>query len=216
MLTGISEVLRAEGAVGDRPATSWRFLLAVTLGGCLAYGAAMGCFGLRALQVLYSALKVPMLVGVSSLVCVPSFFVLNTVLGLRGDFPAACRAILAAQATFAVTLAAFAPLTLFGYASSNDYPFATTLNGAMFLGATLAAHLTLSRHYRPLIARDPRHRVTLVAWLLLYIFVSIQLAWILRPFVGAPSMRTRFFRADAWGNAYVEVAGVIARVLDVR
>ena len=30
--------------------------------------------------------------------------------------------------------------------------------------------------------------------------------WVLRPFIGAPDIPTRFFREDAWSNAYVAVA----------
>ena len=62
---------------------------------------------------------------------------------------------------------------------------------------------TWARHYRPLVARNPRHRVGRAAWLFLYVFVAIQSAWVLRPFVGAPGLPTRFFREGAWSNAYV-------------
>ncbi len=39
------------------------------------------------------------------------------------------------------------------------------------------------------------------------------MAWVLRPFVGSPGKPITFFRQEAWGNAYVEVAGIAARVL---
>jgi hypothetical protein len=216
-MRSLTDLLRTEGehAVAE-PRANWRFLISVILAGTVIYGAAMGSFGLRPLQALYSALKVPLLVGVATLICLPSFFVLNTILGLRSDFAAACRAILAAQASLAVVLASLAPITIFGYVSSGDYPFATALNGAMFLVATVGGHTTLARHYRVLVARNPRHRAARLAWLLLYVFVSIQMAWVLRPFVGAPSMRTAFFRESMWGNAYVEVASLIARVFGMR
>jgi hypothetical protein len=206
---------RGEHAV-DQPVVQWRFLASVIVAGTFVYGSAMGSFGVRPLQALYSAIKVPLFVGMASLICLPSFFVLNTVLGLRDDFAAACRAILAAQATLAIVLASLAPITIFAYVSDGDYATATGLNGVMFLIATLAGHTTLSRHYRELIARNPRHRVGRAAWLLLYVFVSIQMAWVLRPFIGAPTMRTVFFRPDMWGNAYVEVAGLVSKILRLR
>ncbi len=71
----------------------------------------------------------------------------------------------------------------------------------------------LRRAYRPLIARDVRHRSLMRGWLLIYAFVGIQMAWVLRPFVGSPTSPTRFFRAEAWGNAYVEVARIVGRVV---
>ena len=62
--------------------------------------------------------------------------------------------------------------------------------------------------YRALIASNPRHRIGRAApgpGVLLYVFVAVQLAWVLRPFVGSPNVPTRFFRASAWSNAYVVV-----------
>ena len=62
--------------------------------------------------------------------CLPNFYVVNNVLGLRADFVAACRGIFAAQAAVAVVLAALAPITAFGYVSGASYRFALLLNGA--------------------------------------------------------------------------------------
>ena len=40
---------------------------------------------------------------------------------------------------------------------------------------------------------------------MLYVFVAIQAAWVLRPFVGAPGLPASFFREEAWDNAYVRI-----------
>ena len=209
----VDAMLRGKGRFAPEAAgVPWRMLL-LTIGvaGAL-YGAVMGSFGLRPLQALYSASKVPLLLGISSVVCLPSFFVLHTVLGLREDFSSALRAVVAAQATIAVVLLSIAPVTGSMYLALH-YSEAILLNGAVFLVAALAGQTSLSRHYRVLIARNPRHRVTRAAWLLLYVFVAIQLAWVLRPFVGSPWMPVRYFREEAWGNAYEVVFGMIARFL---
>ena len=195
----IDALLRGEATV------PWRFIaVAVCLAG-FGYGTVMGFHGGRFLQALYSGLKVPLLLSVATCVCLPSFFVLNTVLGLRSDVAVAVRAVLLAQGSVAVCLAGLAPLTAVGYLSSANYPFAMVLNGVMFALASLAGQITLTRHYRPLLARDPRHWLGLFAWLILYVFVAIQAAWVLRPFIGAPGLPTSFFRQEAWGNAYVQV-----------
>ena len=91
------------------------------------------------------------------------------------------------------------------------YSQAVLFNAAMFGLASLAGQLVLRRLYRPLIARNPRHRPLLYVWLAMYAFVGIQLGWVLRPFVGAPGSPVRFFRPGAWGNAYVEVWRLIDR-----
>ena len=179
------------------------------------YGAVMGTFGgvrgERALQLLYSGLKVPLLLLVTFVLSLPSFFVLNTILGVRSDFPAALRALTATQAALTVILASLAPFTAFWYASFTNYQAAILFNAVMFGIASLAAQVLLRRWYRPLVARNPRHRALLRVWLIVYAFVGIQMAWILRPFVGDPNSPTQFFREGAWGNAYVELAQIILR-----
>ncbi len=205
-MSHIDTLLRASGRY--RPGSEgvpWRPLIALIIAAGFAYGAVMGSFGGRPLQAFYSGLKIPILLAVSTAICLPSFFVLNTAMGLRDDFGAAYRGILAAQGTVAIALASLAPLTYIGYLSSADYDFARVVNGAMFALASLAGQITLTRHYRALIARNPRHRFGLLLWLSLYWFVTIQLAWMLRPFIGAPGLPTRFLREETWGNAYVVV-----------
>jgi hypothetical protein len=183
-------------------------LLSLVLFG-LFYGAAMGAFtGLwegQPLQLLYSALKVPILLGVSFLVALPSFFVLNTLLGVRGDFVESLRAVAGAQATLTIILASLAPITLWFYASTTSYDLAVLWNGLMFLIAAAGAQIALRRSYRPLIARNRRHRLLMWTWAILFAFVAIQAAWVLRPFIGKPGAPVQFFRETMWGNAYVEI-----------
>ncbi len=100
---------------------------------------------------------------------------------------------------------ALAPVTVFFYQSSANYNLAIVFNGLMFVVATVAAQTVLGRHYKPLIAVDPRHRIAKSSWVVTYVFVAIQMAWVLRPFVGAPSLPPTFFREEAWNNAYVRV-----------
>lgn len=40
-----------------------------------------------------------------------------------------------------------------------------------------------------------------------------QMGWVLRPFIGNPTLPVTFFRAEQWGNAYVEVLETIRRSL---
>jgi len=82
-------------------------------------------------------------------------------------------------------------------------------NTLMFGSASVTAQWLLRRFYEPLIRRDRRHRTLLRAWLLIYTFVGIQMAWVLRPFIGSPDLTPQFFRQDAWGNAYVKLANII-------
>lgn len=176
----------------------------------MIYGAAMGSFGgilgEKVWQVVFAAVKVPLLLLATSLIALPSFFVLNTLLGLRGDFLRAIRALAATQAGLAIVLASLAPLTLLWYASSGDYQSAIRFNALMFAVASFGGQGLLRGYYRPLIERNPRHRWMLWMWIIIYAFVGIQMGWILRPFVGSPEQQVQFFREGAWGNAYVVVS----------
>ncbi len=191
-------------------------VLYVWIGGML-YGGIMGLFGgiagERWLQVLFSAVKVPLLIIAAFALTLPSFFVINTLLGLRADFPQALRAVIAGQASLAIILAAMTPYTAVWYLTSGHYRHATLFNGLMFAIACFAAQWPLKRRYQPLIARHSRHRIMLRAWLVLYVFVAIQMAWILRPFIGDPERPTAFFREEAWGNAYLVVGEIILNAI---
>jgi len=176
------------------------------------YGAVMGSyggiFGERFVQAIYSATKVPLLLLVTFLITLPSFFVLNTLLGLRADFGRAVQALVATQAGLTIILASLAPLTAFWYFCTADYNLAVLFNGLMFALASISAQWILRRRYRELIARNGRHRTMMRTWLVIYAFVGIQLGWILRPFIGSPEIAPQFLRSEAWGNAYVVVARV--------
>jgi hypothetical protein len=49
-------------------------------------------------------------------------------------------------------------------------------------------------------------------WILLYAFVGSQMAWTLRPFVGAPSMKFELFR-QLGGNFYSNILVSIGELL---
>ena len=113
-------------------------------------------------------------------------------------------------------LASLAPFTAFWYVSGSDYQPAILFNGLMFAVASVSAQWLLRREYRPLIARHPAHRWMLRTWIVIYIFVGIQMGWVLRPFIGNPGAPVQFFREDSWSNAYVVVIEMIWRVMFSR
>jgi hypothetical protein len=182
----------------------------------ILYGSVMGSFGGifgdRLLQLVISGVKVPMLLLCTFVISLPSYFVINTLFGLRADFKYAIRALLATQAGLTIILSSFAPLTAFVYVSISNYRAAILFNLLMFASATLTAQLILRRLYQPLIESNKRHVWLLRVWLVTYIFVGVQMSWILRPFIGSPSMPPQFFREGAWGNAYVTLVHILLSV----
>ncbi len=215
-MQSLDRVLRSGPA--EVTALRLRTLILCTLSFGMLYGAVMGSYsGLQAGRyqlLLYSACKVPFLILGAFALSLPSFYVLNTLLGLSRDFGNALRGLAATQAGLTIVLAALAPLTATFYASVAHYSRAVSFNGLMFLVASISSQVLLKRHYDPLIAKNGRHRWMLRGWLVIYSFVAIQLAWILRPFVGDPLSPPEFFRADVLSeNAYVVVARLAWRFL---
>ena len=218
-LLSADDLLRG-GPWATRSARPVRVLLHLCAFVCVfgvLYGGVMGAFagitGQRLLQVIYSALKVPLLLGVTFLVSLPSFFVLNTLAGVRDDFAQALRSLAATQAALTLILASLAPFTALWYASNSAYQSAILFNALMFAIASVVAQFLLKRLYRPLIRRNRNHRWLMRAWLVLFAFVGIQMGWLLRPFIGNPDAPTSFFRQDMWGNAYEYVARMIWHVV---
>jgi hypothetical protein len=209
-------VLRGDTSWRGRPIVSRPALRSLTVGILvfgMFYGGVMGMYGgvtgPRILQVVYSAVKVPFLLIVTFLLSLPSFFVLNTLLGLRSDFSRVLQSLVATQTGLTVILAALAPFTAFWYISGSGYQLAILFNGGMFAVASAGAQWMLRRDYLPLVRDNPKHRWMLRTWLLIYVFVGIQMGWVLRPFIGDPNQPVQFFRAGSWSNAYEFVLRMI-------
>jgi len=214
-LAHADQFLRGSGAFSSRQAASrpawWLPVMIVSF--APIYGLFMGSFDLsspeRILMMVYSGIKVPLLLFATTALCLPGFFVLNTIMGLRDDFLEAMQAILAGQAGLSIALASLALVTRFWYFSCDSYRAALLFNAGMFTVATFAGQIIMMRYYRQLIRRHRYHRVMLGAWVCLYAFVGIQMAWMLRPFIGNPDMPVSFFRQEPFSNAYVVVARLI-------
>lgn len=192
-----------------------------------AYGAAMGSYnwvaGNQSLvgqipQMMFSAIKVPLLLIVTLLVAIPSFFVINTLMGLRDDFQTSIRSIVSAQSGLTIILASLLPLTIFTYVSLSylevSYETAVLFNASMFGLASVSAQMLLRRYYRSLVVRNPRHRLMVRVWIFVYAFVGIQAAYVLRPFIGSPNEPTTFFRRESFQNAYIQIWTMVSDVFE--
>jgi hypothetical protein len=210
--TRTGSTLREVIARGFERLALWQVFAAIFASG-IVYGGVMGSyagiFDGGALQVLYSALKVPLLLTATFALALPSFFVLNTLAGLRDDFADVLRSIVGAQAVLALILASLTPYTLLWYASTRDYAGAQVFSLAVFALASISGQSVLRHRYRALVTRNPRHAPMRRLWLVLYAFVGVQTAWVLRPFIGRPGQSTEFLRQDSWSNAYELVGEIV-------
>lgn len=216
-LLAADQFLRAGGARGE----VWDRLSPARVVGLICatsavYGGVMasfgGVFGDRAWMVLYGAVKVPMLFGVTMLLAVPSFYVLNVLAGVGEDFRRVWRGLVDYQLAVGLQLASLVPTTVLVNLSTLDYRIAQVWSTLLFAGVAWNARRSLAVFYEPLIARSPVHARLRTVWFVVYAFIGVQMGWDLRPFVGNPGLEVQFFR-DEIGNAYVEIFRIFVEAL---
>jgi hypothetical protein len=211
-----------------------------------AYGAVMGLYALTvrgpqgALQILSSALKVPLLFLCTLLVTFPSLYVFSALARSRLTLQQTLRLLLGATAVNLALLASFAPITAFFTLSTDSYPFMITLNVFFF---AVAGAVALRFLWRALLgvfeseatlpeppaatggepgASPPPRLVparggdaasgVFRVWLLIYGVVGAQMGWLLRPFVGDPALPLALFRQRE-SNFFAGLSDALGRLL---
>ncbi len=209
-----STLTRADGALrallrpDARAMALPKLALLVALCGAIQ-GAMMGSFALfnggsgSAWFIVWSAFKVPLFLGIAAGLCFPAIRLAYYLAGLGDEFQPMLRALAAAQAAFAAILASLAPFVLVFYASGVSYRGALVLNLALFAIAGLAAQGVARGRLHELLKRESRHLKLGLLGFGVWAFVAVQLAWNLRPFIGAPDSATQFLRPDAFSNVYL-------------
>jgi len=114
--------------------------LALVIAGLgILYGLCMGSFALfrgantnGGLQLLASAVKVPVLFLLTLLITFPSLYVFNALVGSRLSLVSVLQLLVAALAVMLAVLASFGPIVAFFSLSTTSYSFMQLLNVAMF------------------------------------------------------------------------------------
>lgn len=160
-------------------------------------------------QALYSALKLPLLLVVSASVALPGFIAVIAAVDRQAGVLDTVRLALCGQAATAVALSATTPLILFLHATGLPYEHTQRSLAVAFFLASAAGQISVYRHGERIVRSRRVLRAAAAYWGVLYPFVGVQGAWVLRPFVGAPGAETAFLREDAWTNAYVAVSRLL-------
>lgn len=179
------------------------------------YGAAMGSTH-SLWQTLSSAIKLPVLFLATLIVCSPTLYFFNVLFGSNQSLSQNIALILTAITVTAVLLLSFAPITLFFLLTTSHYQFFKLLNVAVFSIAGSMGVIFLGQGMRIVSASSQEggraRRRVLRLWILVYAFVGSQVAWTLRPFIGAPSMKFELFR-HLGGNFYTNIVASIGEIL---
>jgi hypothetical protein len=179
------------------------------------YGAVMGSTH-SLWQTLSSAVKLPVLFLATLIVCSPTLYFFNVLFGSRQSLTQNIALMLTAITVTAVLLLSCAPITLFFLLTTSQYQFFKLMNVTIFAIAGGMGVVFLGQGMRVVAASGEggaaaRRRV-LRLWILVYAFVGSQMAWTLRPFIGAPSMRFELFR-QLGGNFYTNILASLGEVL---
>ena len=177
------------------------------------YGLTMGSFR-GAFPALMSGLKLPWLFLFSLGISLPALYVLNVLMGPRLDLRSCLRLLTLAVSVNAMALASYAPFSvLFTLASTRQaYHTLVLMHVVVFALAAAASVAVVAMLFRAVArARGVRWSPVFVAvWLLLYAFIGLKMAWILRPWIGDWSQEYRPFR-DLRGSFYGSVYRMVTR-----
>jgi hypothetical protein len=214
----IATLLRGETETISAWSAGWntqRFALhlAVIVLGAGCYGAAMGWWR-DPQQALYVAIKFPLIILLTTLGNALINGMFAPLLGLNLPFRQSFSAIVMSFTIASAILGAFSPLIAFMV--WNAPPMSVSANSAYnFIKLTHVAVITFAgtmgnaRLLQLLVRLGGGRAVAwrvLFAWLAGNLFLGSQLSWILRPFIGLPSLPVEFLRATALhGNFYENV-----------
>ncbi len=191
----------------------------------LVYGLVMGGTNLfqgadvslldNLLMIVTVALKVPILFLLTLLIVLFPIFVSGTLLGSRISFAQTAAILLTSSAVTVTVLASMATVSFFFALTTQSYTFMKLLHVMFFGYAGVCGISFLSFAYRKVSLDRSLDSQSFVfgLWLILYAFVGTQLAWTLRPFIGAPSMEFSLFRPRS-GSFYEELFKILTTMLD--
>jgi hypothetical protein len=179
------------------------------------YGAVMGASH-SLWQTMSSAVKLPILFLATLFVCVPSLYFFSLLFGSNQSLSQSLTVILTAITVTAVLLLSCAPITLFFLLTTSQYQFFKLLNVAIFSVSGLMGIVFLYQGIKVVSGSEGEGATTrkwvLIMWMFVYAFVGSQMAWTIRPFIGAPGSPFELFR-QLGGNFYSNIFYSIGEIL---
>jgi hypothetical protein len=178
------------------------------------YGAIIGSSS-SWMQIIASAVKLPALYLVTSIICLPTLYLFNVFLGSACNLKQYLALLLASTSIIGVTLLGLAPIALFFRVSIDDSDFFKLMNVAVF---AITGVMGINFFYKGLLFIDQHdgksndRTYILRGWLFLYGFVGSQMGWILRPFFGDTDREFQLFR-QLEGNFYLHIWKIISEAL---
>ena len=200
------------------------FCVLAIVAGAGSCGAAMGCWR-DSLQALYSGIKLPLVILLTTLGNGLLNGMLAPLLGLNVTFRQSLAVVLMSFAVAAMVLGALSPVALFIVWNTPPLTLGTTSSSPEYalLQLTLAAFVALAGvmgnvRLVPLLrqwaGREGVARNVLLAWLAGNLFLGSQICWVLRPFIWEANRPVEFIGQNCFQGSFFEtVFEAVRRVL---
>jgi hypothetical protein len=159
-------------------------------------------------QSLVTGIKIPVLIFLSIIVCFPALFVVQFMIGSKMSVIQMANMILSGFVVFTTISLSFSTIVIFFMITGNNYGFIKLLHVAIFSFSGIFAMKTIIGGLKYSCEKKnvyPKTGLNIFKiWIFIFAFVSAQLAWNLRPFIGSKNLPFELFRMKE-GNFYLAV-----------
>ena len=171
------------------------------------YGLVMGSNN-SLLQSLVAGVKVVVLFLATIIICFPSFFIIQQVLGSRMSIRQMIIIVLSGMVLTTTIILSFTPIVIFFQLTGGNYHFLQLLHVAIFIFAGIFGLRLMVEALKFACENKaiyPQIGVTVFKiWIIILAFVGIQLSWNLRPFLCQKNEEFKLFRKYE-GNFYTAI-----------
>jgi hypothetical protein len=182
------------------------------------YGMVMGSYH-SLLQSVVTGLKVIILFVSTVIICFPSFFIIQQVLGSKMSFRQMIVIVLSGVVLTATISLSFAPIVIVFQVTGGNYHFLQLLHVAIFVFAGIFGMRLMVDALKYACENKsiyPQIGVTVFRiWIIILAFVGIQLAWNLRPFLCEKQEEFKLFRKYE-GNFYTAIVYSVEQLVSPK
>ena len=182
------------------------------------YGIVMGSYH-SFLQSIVAGIKVTSLFLGAILICFPSFYVIQNVLGSRMALRQMIFIILSGFVLTSAIALSFAPIVVLFQVTGGNYHFLQLLHvGIFFFSGIFGMRLMIEALKFACEKKDiyPHIGVTVFRiWIIILAFVGIQIAWNLRPFLCNKTEEFKLFRKYE-GNFYTAIIYSVQQLVKTK
>ena len=179
------------------------------------YGIVMGSYH-SILQSLVAGLKVTFLFLSAIIICFPSFFVIQQVLGSKMTLRQMVIIILSGFVLTSSIAFSFSPIVILFQVTGGNYHFLQLLHVAIFVFSGIFGMRLMAEALKFACEKKdiyPHIGVTVFkVWIIILAFVGIQIAWNLRPFLCNKTEDFKLFRKYE-GNFYTAIVYSIQQLV---